>query len=62
MNTKNLDTFITVTKYNSINAAADALWGPRHGEPPSRLCSNRSTVWKPMSASNFLSAALPESA
>ena len=26
MNTKNLDTFITVTKYNSINAAADALF------------------------------------
>ena len=26
MNTKNLDTFITLTKYNSINAAADALF------------------------------------
>ena len=26
MNTKNLDTFITVAKYNSINAAADALF------------------------------------
>ena len=26
MNTKNLDTFITVTKYSSINAAADALF------------------------------------
>ena len=26
MNTKNLDTFITVTKYNSINSAADALF------------------------------------
>ena len=26
MNTKNLDTFITLSKYNSINAAADALF------------------------------------
>ena len=26
MNTKNLDTFITLTKYSSINAAADALF------------------------------------